>query len=125
MADINKTIKDLDEQIAWIQDNDFHKFPGWGYAVLAMKDALELLKAEQEKKGKWKTVHYLSYLHDFKRCTCCGYICQGWDGETGVVYNYCPDCGAEMENGDINRKRAENPIITALKERYREDGEQE
>lgn len=48
MADINKTIKDLDEQIAWIQDNDFHKFPGWGHAVLAMKDAIELLK-EQPK----------------------------------------------------------------------------
>lgn len=47
MADINKTIKDLDEQIAWIQDNDFHKFPGWGHAVLAMKDALELLKDQQ------------------------------------------------------------------------------
>ena len=46
MADINKTIEDLDEQIAWIQDNDFHKFPGWGHAVLTMKDALELLKEQ-------------------------------------------------------------------------------
>lgn len=58
MADINKTIKDLDEQIAWIQDNDFHKFPGWGHAVLAMKDAIELLKEQKaeypvcEKCGK-------------------------------------------------------------------------
>lgn len=54
MADINKTIKDLDEQIAWIQDNDFHKFPGWGHAVLAMKDALELLKSQQAEVEKWE-----------------------------------------------------------------------
>ena len=45
--DREKVIADIEEQIAWIQDNDFHKFPGWGHAVLAMKDALALLK-EQE-----------------------------------------------------------------------------
>ena len=54
MADINKTIKDLDEQIAWIQDNDFHKFPGWGHAVLEMKDALELLKSQHEEIERLK-----------------------------------------------------------------------
>lgn len=49
MTDREKVIRDLDEQIAWIRDNDFHKFPGWGHAVLAMSDALELLK-EQEPR---------------------------------------------------------------------------
>ena len=123
MVDIGKLINELVEHIesALAVDSD--------YVDCVRTDTLQtvvgLLKEQQPKKGKWKTVNYLSYLRDFKRCTCCGYICQGWDGETGVVYNYCPDCGAEMENGDINRKRAENPIITALKERYREDGEQE
>ena len=43
MPDREKVIADIEEQIAWIRDNDFHKFPGWGHAVLAMKDALELL----------------------------------------------------------------------------------
>jgi hypothetical protein len=49
MPDREKVIADIEEQIAWIRDNDFHKFPGWGHAVLAMKDALAILK-EQEKK---------------------------------------------------------------------------
>ena len=47
MTDREKVIGDLEKQIAWIRDNDFHKFPGWGRAVLAMRDALALLKAQE------------------------------------------------------------------------------
>lgn len=47
MTDMEKVVDDLQEQIAWIRDNDFHKFPGWGHAVLAMRDALALLKAQE------------------------------------------------------------------------------
>ena len=47
-----KVISDLEEQIAWIRDNDFHKFPGWGHSVLAMRDALELLKAQEPITGE-------------------------------------------------------------------------
>lgn len=47
MVDRLKVISDLEEQIAWIRDNDFHKFPGWGHAVLAMRDAIALLKAQE------------------------------------------------------------------------------
>ena len=49
MVDREKVIDDLEEQIAWIRDNDFHKFPGWGHAVLAMRDALALLKAQEQR----------------------------------------------------------------------------
>ena len=123
MADIDGLINELVDHIesALAVDSD--------YVDCVRTDTLQtvvgLLKEKQPKKGKWKTVHYLSYLRDFNRCTCCGYICQGWDNETGVTYDYCPNCGAEMENGDTNRKCVENPIITLLKERYREDDEQE
>ena len=44
-----KVISDLEEQLAWIRDNDFHKFPGWGHTVLAMRDALELLTAQEPR----------------------------------------------------------------------------
>ena len=44
MTDRKNVISDLEEQIAWIRDNDFHKFPGWGHAVIAMRDAVTLLK---------------------------------------------------------------------------------
>lgn len=49
MANRETVIDDLEEQIAWIRDNDFHKFPGWGHAVLAMRDALALLKAQEPR----------------------------------------------------------------------------
>lgn len=49
MPDMEKVMADIEEQIAWIRDNDFHKFPGWGHAVLAMKDALALLKEQREQ----------------------------------------------------------------------------
>ena len=49
MPDREKVISDLEEQITWIRDNDFHKFPGWGHAVLAMRDALALLKAKEPR----------------------------------------------------------------------------
>jgi hypothetical protein len=47
MPDREKVISALEEQITWIRDNDFHKFPGWGHAVIAMKDAIALLKAQE------------------------------------------------------------------------------
>lgn len=49
MTDRKSVISDLEIQIAWIRDNDFHKFPGWGHAVLAMKDAVTLLKAQEPR----------------------------------------------------------------------------
>ena len=60
MADIEKTISDLEEQISWIRDNEFHKFPGWGHAVLAMNDAIELLKEQQKKEIKLIKKHTFS-----------------------------------------------------------------
>ena len=49
MTKREKVVDDLEEQIAWIRDNDFHKFPGWGHAVLAMRDAIALLKAQEPR----------------------------------------------------------------------------
>ena len=72
MKDRENVISDLEEQIAWIRDNDFHKFPGWGHAVLAMRDALALLK-EQEPRTALNIVK----VHE------------------GTLGN-CPTCGAEL-----------------------------
>lgn len=56
MTDREKVIDDLEEQIAWIRDNNFHKFPGWGHAVLAMRDALALLKRSFTPQEVYNTV---------------------------------------------------------------------
>lgn len=62
---------------------------------------IEELQAEierlQPKVAKWITVRYIPQNIEFKRCTCCDYLCMGWDGETGVEYDYCPNCGAKMD----------------------------
>lgn len=103
MADINKTIKDLDEQIVWIQDNDFHKFPGWGHAVLAMKDALKLLKEQQPMKPHYTTLRYIvegkevSVKHP--ECPKCIknsglYL---WDAEIEIGQAFCKRCGQAID----------------------------
>lgn len=50
----------------------------------------------QPKAGKWITVKHLPQNIEFKRCICCDYLCAGWDYETGMTYDYCPNCGAKM-----------------------------
>ena len=72
MTERENVISDLEEQIAWIRDNDFHKFPGWGHSVLAMRDAIELLKGQEPKPPVIKENSY------------------GWK------FYYCPSCGKEF-----------------------------
>lgn len=88
------TWKDIDEER--------HRFQP------VLNDALALLKEQPEKKtGKWHSVLYIGSNKELKRCTCCDYLCNGWDIETGIAYDYCPNCGAEMQNGDTNREYKE------------------
>lgn len=56
MVNRERVINDLEEQIAWIRDNDFHKFPCWGHSVLAMRDAAELLKTSFTPQEVYDTV---------------------------------------------------------------------
>lgn len=81
MTDVEKVISDLEEQVTWIRDNDFHKFPGWGHAVIAMKDALPLLKAQEPR---------LVTIDDFKGANEYGWL-QAWCEEQtgGAVYCEC------------------------------------
>ena len=75
MPDREKVISDLQEQIDWIRDNEFHKFPGWGHTVLAMKDALALLKEMEAVEPFHKCIgNEFSLIED-------------------RYYDYCPYCG--------------------------------
>lgn len=94
MADREKVISDLKEQIAWIRDNDFHKFPGWGHAVLAMRDALALLKEQEAVKP----------VVDIDTWTCgnCGHTLEHQKllGDNVLFheqYDYCPMCGKKVK----------------------------
>ena len=79
MTDREKVVSDLEEQIAWIRDNDFHKFPGWGHAVLAMRDAIALLKMQEPIEpvvinGQYECgeCRYELRIDADSYCPCCG-----------------------------------------------------
>ena len=48
---------------------------------------------EERKKGKWEVC---GTFDDFLRCSCCGYK-KPWNED---IFNYCPNCGAEMDKDD-------------------------
>ena len=48
MAELDKVISDLEQQIRWIEEIECHKFPGWLNSTRAMRDAVELLKEQDE-----------------------------------------------------------------------------
>ena len=88
MADIEKVISDLEQQIRWIEEIECHKFPGWLNTTNAMRDALELLKEQEPaepvmKKGR---------LFTAPTCRKCGYFFQ-----TGTKPNYCQECGQAVK----------------------------
>lgn len=60
---------------------------------------------EEPKKGKWIHREDMDYLDENKvahihfMCGKCGFIHDFIDGHTSQ-YNFCPNCGAEMEADD-------------------------
>lgn len=47
----------------------------------------------EQKKGKWIVT---GTFDDFLKCSCCGYK-KPWNED---IFNFCPNCGAEMEKTD-------------------------
>ena len=90
--DREKVISDLQEQIDWIRDNEFHKFPGWGHAVLAMKDAIALLKEQEEKQTPKPIIHGYKeeYWGEEEICPVCG---KRWQSAYIDSTHFCPGCG--------------------------------
>ena len=64
-------ISNLEMNIAWIEDNELHQFPGWGNVVMAMRDAVELLK-EQPEIVRCKDCQHSIFMG--RRCWCEKYI---------------------------------------------------
>lgn len=52
-------------------------------------------KAEPWKKGKWNTD---KESPEYATCSVCGHC--DWDCTESEYFNYCPNCGAEMEKGE-------------------------
>ena len=44
MTEAENAIFDLELQIRWIRDNEHHQFPGWMNTIMAMEQAVRLIK---------------------------------------------------------------------------------
>ena len=64
--------------------------------LLKAADAIEEL--QERKHGKWEWDHHNGYSY----CSCCNSVSPHEDqyGEYCDTPNYCPNCGAKMENTD-------------------------
>ena len=111
MPDRETTIANLELNIRWIEDFPQHQFPGWGNVTMAMRDAAELLKAQEpiepalnrqmaEKISEWledsdpgqeygTTWACRKCMHSIHK----PYIWNPYDSKI----DYCPFCGARME----------------------------
>jgi hypothetical protein len=87
MISSKETIRNLELNIRWIEENEQHQFPGWSNVVMAMRDTLELLKerepVEPQKEndgnpGKWAAWWYV--------CGNCG-------GAIDAHDRFCRYCG--------------------------------
>ena len=96
-----------EEAIKILSNRDGHGIPSGyngGYAE-AIEVAIEALKAEPRKHGRWlKTGQSLVYPNKFRNyfCSICGIEL---DAHIRQEPNYCPNCGAKM---DERREDADN-----------------
>lgn len=49
MTQIDEVISDMELQVMWIKDHPTHQFPGWMNTVLAMLNAITLLKDQEPR----------------------------------------------------------------------------
>ena len=83
MIDRENAIRDLEQNIRWIEENETHQFPGWGNVTMAMRDAVELLKGEEPVKP-------LPLPDDEYKCPCCGMVIE-------LLNPYCWYCGRKVK----------------------------
>lgn len=52
MPDRENVISNLEQQIRWIEEIECHQFPGWLNVTNAMRDAIALLKEQEEREQR-------------------------------------------------------------------------
>lgn len=70
----------------------------WGDNSLIVERMQTIPAADviERKKGKWKEYDF-PVLGKRKHCSACGFIKIGSDEK---IYNFCPNCGADMRGVD-------------------------
>ena len=91
MIDRKNALANLEQNIRWIEDNEHHQFPGWGNVVVAMRDAVELLKEQEPQPVK---VENNAYNHKFYYCPKCG---RSFDEVWYKKPKFCSKCGQKVK----------------------------
>ena len=85
MVERENTISNLEINIRWIESIECHQFPGWGNVTMAMRDALELLKEQDDKD--------INVPIKNVRCKDCKHWTKALGGQCNVLtVNGCAHC---------------------------------
>ena len=107
MADLTKTIKTLSEleSCGEIVDNSGVRHGMLAISCDTVRDAIELLKEQQQKKGHWQPYEYGN--DTWHKCSVCG-VADRYidiikrdghpDYRMECIRNFCPHCGADMRS---------------------------
>ena len=80
--DMDYAISNLEQQIRWIEEIEFHKFPGWLNVTNAIRDAIALLKEQEAQKVTW----WVGRAH----CPSCGELFPKKQDKQYIRFcNYC------------------------------------
>lgn len=89
MIDREKTIDNLEQQIRWIRDIECHKFAGWLHAVMAMEDAIRLLKEQEPVEPEMEG--------GGSEGSSWWFVCSECHTNIGPYDHYCRECGRKIK----------------------------
>ena len=93
-----------EEALSVLQDKSHFDTSVYGYEAIDV--AIEALKAEPVKHGKWIEVNSYECEHHSvtdMRCNVCGkYSSIVLPHKTTFIYPYCPYCRAKMDGGEAD-----------------------
>ena len=92
LIDADALMKEFATFVRASNQSDFADIPTWNDAVSLVGSAPTI---EERKKGEWLEAHSNDP---------CWYVCDKCGRRTDIRENYCPNCGARMEEEKNNGK---------------------
>ena len=85
----------------YVIDSDVHEVHGFRTGLAVAERQLSLVPSAQpeRKMGKWIKLDAHAHLADHK-CSACGQECYVPTCMGDPMYDYCPNCGARMKEGE-------------------------
>lgn len=106
------TIEEATERIKFLSDHACNYYIGRENGV-ALEIALEALKQPERQKGKWIDATDTSG-GDYYRCSECGTYIEKMYFANDYMVNFCPNCGAKMEERTMTGEEAREALIQCV-----------